>query len=117
MKQSTLNAIKTATNAELIAAREQVRRRAGLDTASIETAREYVAAIDAEISSRNGSDIQAEPNEAQLAQMKMTRGYFPYRIISGCLNVATGEFKVLANATRRHANDMMRDGWKVWELA
>ena len=49
MKQEAINTIKASTDAELKEYRAQIVARAGLNTATRETAEEYIAAIDAEL--------------------------------------------------------------------
>jgi len=57
--------------------------------------------------------MESTLNEAQITELRRLRSYFPYRIIYGALNPATGEWLASAVATMRIPNKLAREGWQV----
>ena len=58
----------------------------------------------------------AELTEAQIAEMRRTKQYFPYRIVFGVLDKDTGEFSVWAKPTKHAMNRLVREGHAVFTL-
>ena len=54
-----------------------------------------------------------EISDSQRQELARLKSYFPYRIVWGAVNPATGEWKASANPTMRQANDHARKGWAV----
>lgn len=58
----------------------------------------------------------AELTEAQIAEMRRTKQYFPYRIVFGVFDKDTGEFSVWAKPTKHAMNRLAREGHAVFTL-
>lgn len=54
--------------------------------------------------------------DAQLAEMRRLKSYFPYRIVYGAINPTSNEFVSGAVVTMRQPNDYARKGWIVFKL-
>ena len=55
-------------------------------------------------------------SELQIAELRRTKQYFPYRLVFGAVNPGNGEFVIIAKATKHQANKLIREGWSVWEI-
>lgn len=57
-----------------------------------------------------------QPNEAQLRELQNLKNSFPFRIIYGAFNPATGEWVASAVPTMRIPNKLAREGWQVFTV-
>ena len=57
-----------------------------------------------------------ELTQQQIEEVKRVKMYFPYRIAFGALHPKTQEFRASAATTKRPINDLLRQGWLVWQL-
>jgi hypothetical protein len=57
-----------------------------------------------------------QPNEAQTRELYNPRNSFPFRIIYGAFNPATGEWFASAVPTMRIPNKLAREGWQVFTV-
>lgn len=51
-------------------------------------------------------------NDAQIAELRRLKEYFPYRVVFGALS-PSGEFEANAQTTKRRALKLAREGWHV----
>lgn len=56
------------------------------------------------------------PSEAQVAEMRRVKSYFPYRIVFGVFDKETGEFSVWAKTTKHSMNRLVREGHLVYQI-
>lgn len=54
--------------------------------------------------------------EAQIQELQGLKNSFPYRIVYGAINPATGEWFASAVTTMRAPNKLAREGWQVFTL-
>ena len=52
----------------------------------------------------------------QQDEMKRLKSYFPFRIVYGAVNHATGEFICAAVSDKRKINQLLRKGFTVWTM-
>lgn len=57
-----------------------------------------------------------ELTEAQTAELRRLKSFYPYRIIYGAKNPQTGEWIASAVPTMRIPNKLLREGWQVFML-
>ncbi len=57
-----------------------------------------------------------ELSDAQIAEMRRTKQYFPYRIVFGVVDKDTGDFFVYAKTTKHQLNRLVREGHAVFTL-
>lgn len=57
-----------------------------------------------------------QPSEAQVRELQNLKNSFPFRIIYGAFNPATGEWFASAVPTMRIPNKLAREGWQVFTL-
>lgn len=57
-----------------------------------------------------------ELNDAQIAEIRRVKSYFPYRIVFGVINKDTGVFLTYAKTTRHTMNKLIREGHYVYTI-
>lgn len=56
-----------------------------------------------------------ELTQEQAQEVIKLKEYFPFRICFGAIKPDTGEFQARADTTRRFMNQLLRQGWLVFQ--
>jgi hypothetical protein len=64
----------------------------------------------------NEAETKMELSQSTMNDMKRLKMYFPYRVVYGAVNPATGEQVSGARKTKAAAKNLAKKGWSVWTI-